>query len=316
MKKSEMNYEVTNFDRKMKIKQQIWKDKWMYVMLIPIVVHLFIFCYIPMYGVIMAFQDFNPVAGYFGSKFVGLEHFKVMFGSEDFWEVFRNSILLGAYQILWGFPVPIILSIMLNEVKNSMLKKSIQTIVYFPHFISWVVVIGMVTNFLSPTTGLVNQIIVSLGGEPIAFLTKSGCFRTIIVATSIWKETGWNTVMYLAALSSIDPGLYEAAYMDGAGRIKRIWHITLPGISSVITLLFIMRLASVLNNSFEQVYMIYNPMIYDVADVFETYSYRTGLLEGRYSYASAIGLMKSIVGCVLMLAANKISIKVQKVGLW
>lgn len=317
MKKINTITENKMYGRNMlQLRKSIIKNKWLYVMLIPIIVHLFIFCYTPMYGLIMAFQNFDPIKGYFKSEFVGLQHFQLMFASKEFWGVFKNSLLLSGYTILWGFPIPVILSIMLNEVRSAKYKRTVQTIVYFPHFISWVVVIGMVTNFLSPTTGLVNNILVSLGYDPVAFLTKSSCFRTIIVVTSIWKETGWNTVMYLSALSAIDPGLYEAAYIDGASRIKRIIYVTLPGIASVITLMFIMRLASVLSNSFEQVYMLYNPMIYDVADVFETYSYRTGLLEGRYSYAAAIGLVKSVVGCILMLTANRISIKVQKIGLW
>lgn len=298
------------------LKRQILKNKWMYVMLIPIAVYFFIFSYIPIYGLLMSFQDFDPIKGYFGSEWVGLKHFKILIESNEFWNVFKNSLLLSFYRLLWGFPIPIIVSVMLNEVRCSLYKRTLQTIMYFPHFISWVIVMGMVTNFLSPTTGIVNQILVALGHEPIAFLTKSSAFRTIIVASEIWKDTGWSTVMYLAALTAIDPGLYEAAYIDGASRMKRIFYVTLPGISGTITLLFIMRLGSILNNGFEQVLMIYNPMIYDVADVFETYTYRTGLLEGRYSYSSAIGLFKSVVGCVLMLWANHISIKVQKIGLW
>lgn len=307
---------VVKIKEKTDIKRAIWKNKWLYVMLIPMVVQLAIFNYTPMYGLIMSFQDYNPVKGYFESEFVGLKHFITLFNSEDFWIALKNTLLLSTYSIIWGFPVPIIVAIMLHEVQSSKFRKSVQTIVYFPHFISWVVILGMITNFLSPTTGLVNHIITSMGGEPVAFLTKSSCFRTIIVASGIWKETGWGTVIYMAALAGIDTQVYEAAYIDGATRMQRIKYVTIPGIMGVISLQFIMRLSGILNNSFEQVYMLYNPMIYDVADVLETYSYRSGLLGGRYSYAAALGFMKSIVGLVFMLTANKISSKVNNLGMW
>ncbi|HEY0828367.1 MAG TPA: ABC transporter permease subunit [Bacilli bacterium] len=281
--------------------------KWLYIFLIPALLYLFVFKYIPMLGIIIAFKDFNLVRGIWSSEWIGFENFAYLFQSSEFYKVLRNSLILSVYQILWGFPAPIILSVMLNEVRSVIFKKVSQTVIYLPHFISWVVLSGMIINFLSPSTGLVNHLIQSFGFEPIPFLLEPEFFRTILVSAEVWKGLGWGTIIYLAAMTGIDPTLYESAKMDGATRIQQIRHITLPGIASTIIVLFILQLGYILDNGFEQVYLLYNPLTYDVADVIETYTYRIGLIDGRLSFAAAVGLFKAMIGFVLILLANRIA---------
>jgi putative aldouronate transport system permease protein len=240
-----------------------------------------------------------------------------MFMSPGFYEVFKNSILISIYRLIWGFPIPIILAILLNELRGRQYKKIVQTAIYLPHFISWVVIAGMIQTFLSPSGGLVNTITALFGMEPIAFLQKPDYFRSIIVVSDIWKETGWGTIMFLAALVGINVELYEAARIDGAGRLKMIFYITLPSILNTIIIVFVLRMGSVLRNGFEQIFLLQNPLIIDVADVFETYTYRLGLIEGSYDIATAVGLFQSIVGFILILTANKVARKFSDGGaLW
>ena len=285
-------------------------------MLIPGLASLILFHYIPMYGISMAFQDFNVVKGFFKSPWVGFDNFAYLLKSREFYAILRNSILISLYRMFWGFPVPIILALMLNEVKNIYYKKTIQTILYLPHFISWVVIVGIVYNFLSPSTGIINHIIKSFGGEPIAFLQEEKYFRSILVISDIWKGSGWGTIIYLAAISGIDESLYEAAIIDGATRMQRIRYVTIPGIMSTIIVLLILRSGSILRNGFEQIFLMYSPLVYDVADVFETYTYRVGLREGRFSYATAVGMFQSIVGLILIWTTNRLSRKFGEGGLW
>ncbi|AEE95923.1 ABC transporter permease [Mahella australiensis] len=293
------------------------QNKWLYILLIPGMAFFIIFNYIPMYGIVIAFKDFDVVKGIGASPWIGLENFRYLFKSQDFYEVFRNSLLISLYRLIWGFPAPILLAIMLNEVKNITFKRTVQTIVYLPHFISWVVIAGIVFNFLSPSNGIINYIITEVfGGKAIPFLQKPEYFRSIIVISDIWKETGWGTIIYLAAMAGIDPELYEAAIMDGASRMQRIRYITLPGIIGTITVLFILRMGSVLRNGFEQIFLLYNPLVYEVADVFETYTYRVGLLEGRFSYSTAVGIFQSVIGLILILTTNKLAKKYGEGGLW
>lgn len=294
----------------------VMKNKWLYIFLAIGLIYLFIFNYVPMYGIVMAFQNFSPVKGFFHSQWVGTQNFQYLFHSADFLNVFKNSILISLYRIAWGFPAPIILALMLNEVRRLRFKRTLQTVVYLPHFISWVVLACMVTNFLAPSGGLVNNVIVALGGEPISFLTNVKYFRSVLVFSDIYKEVGWGTIIYLAAMTGIDPGLYEAAVIDGASRFQRIRNITLPGISTTIVVLLVLRMGSVLKNGFEQVFLLYGPLVYQVADVFETFSYRTGLLEGRFSYATAVSLFQSVVGFVMIVACNKLSRKINDNSLW
>lgn len=300
-----------------KFMQNIKKYFWFYVLLLPGIAVLFVFNYMPMYGVLIAFQNFDIVSGISGSEWVGLLNFKKMFMSAGFYEVFKNSILISIYRLLWGFPMPIILAILLNELRGKNNKKIAQTAIYLPHFISWVVIAGMIQTFLSSNGGLINTITASFGIAPTAFLQKPEYFRTIIVVSDIWKETGWGTIMFLAALVGINTELYEAARIDGAGRFKMIYYITLPSILNTIIIVFVLRMGSVLRNGFEQIFLLQNPLVLDVADVFETYTYRLGLIEGRYDIATAIGLFQSVIGFIFILSANKIAKKFSDGGaLW
>ena len=246
----------------------------LYLLLIPGVVYLLVFEYVPMYGLIIAFKDFNFVKGIWGSDWIGLQNFTYLFTSKNFWHILRNSVVISLLKIVWGFPAPIILALMLNEVGNMLFKRVSQTVMYLPHFISWVVIAGMMFNLLSPSTGLFNKLVVALGGEPIAFLARKEFFRTIVVVSSIWKEAGWGTIVFLAAISGIDPTLYESAIIDGANRLQRARYITIPGIIATVIVLLILQISYIMSNGFEQIFMLYNPLTYEVADVFETYTYR------------------------------------------
>jgi len=296
--------------------EHIMLNKSLYVLLIPGLLYYLIFYYSPMYGITMAFKDFDMFSGLFSSEWVGLMHFKKLFHSDTFFTVFRNSILISFYKLFFNFPVPIILAILLNEVRNVHFKKSIQTIVYLPYFLSWVVIAGLVVNFLSPSTGVVNTLLKSMGNEPINFLANKSYFRSIIVMSDLWRAMGWNTVIYLAALSGIDPSLYESAKIDGAGRFQQITKITLPSIKSTIIVLLLLKVGNIMNNGFEQIFMLYNPMVYEVGDVFETYVYRLGLVEARYDFSTAVGLFKSIIAFIMLVIANTLARKFGERGIF
>ena len=300
-------------------KESFWRyfrmHTWLYILLVPGVVYLFIFNYIPIYGIIIAFKDFSIVRGIIDSPWAGLSHFRDLFGSEHFYRVFRNSLTISLLRLFWGFPVPIFLAILLNETKHVTFKRVVQTIIYVPHFISWVVVIGIVVNFLS-IDGLFNHLITSVGGEARNFLIEPAWFRPILISAEIFKQAGWGTIIYLAAISGIDDQLYEAAIVDGANRFQRIIHITLPGIVSTIVVLLILRLGRILDNGFEQIFLLYNSLTRDVADVFETYAYRTGLQEGRFAFSTAVNMFKSIVGLVMILTTNHLARRLRETALW
>jgi len=269
-----------------------------------------------MYGITMAFKDFDMFSGLFSSEWVGLLHFKNLLKSDTFLKVFRNSILISFYKLFFNFPVPIILAILLNEVRNIHFKKTIQTIVYLPYFLSWVVIAGLVVNFLSPSTGVVNILLKSMGNEPINFLANKSYFRPIIVLSDLWRTMGWNTVIYLAALAGVDPSLYESAKIDGAGRFHQITRITLPSIRSTIIVLLLLKVGNIMNNGFEQIFMLYNPMVYEVGDVFETYVYRLGLVEARYDFSTAVGLFKSAIAFIMLVGANTMARKFGERGIF
>ena len=292
-------------------------DKALYLFLLPGFVYLIIFHYIPMYGIIISFKDFSITKGIMGSPWVGFQNFEYLFKSTQFLNVFKNSIMFSMLRLIAGFPAPIFLALLLNEVKHYRYKKFVQTISYIPHFISWVVVCGLVKNILAPTDeGIINFFIRKMGGTPVQFLISSFWFRPIVIGAEIWKEIGWGAIIYLAALAGIDPTLYEAAVIDGASRFKRVIHITLPGIASTIVVLLILRMGRLLNNGFEQIFLLYSPMVYNVADVFETYTYRTGLLERRFSYATAVGLFQAVVGLIMIYTTNYFSKLIGEKGLW
>ena len=291
-------------------------NKSLYMMLIPGMLYLFIFNYIPMGGIVIAFQNFNVVKGIFESQWIGFENFQYLFTSVDFYKVLRNSLLISFYKLVWGFPIPILLAILLNEVRSVKFKKFSQTALYLPYFISWVVLASIITNFLSPTDGIFNHIRAAFGLEPIAFLQEPKFFRTVIVVAENWKGAGWGTIIYLAAVTGIDSQLYEAALIDGANRWQRIWHITLPGIKSTIIVMLIMRMGNVLKNGFEDIFLLLNTITLDVGEVFETYTYRIGLRGGRFSYSTAVGLFQSVVGFVMITLANKFSKKIGESSLY
>jgi len=288
----------------------------LYLMLVPGIAFILIFNYIPMGGIVIAFKDFKFSKGILGSEWIGFENFRILFESRDFYRVLFNSLWLSLLQLVFQFPAPIIVAIFLNEIRHNGFKRVTQTIMYLPHFISWVVLSGIIMNFLSPSDGLVNAVVKMFGGEPIHFLVKPQYFRTIIISAEMWKGLGWGTIIYLAAMTAINPSLYEAATIDGANRFHKMKYITLPGISSTIVILLVLRLGYILSNGFEQIFLLYTPTTYSVADVFETYTYRIGLLNGRFSYATAVGLFKSAVGVVLILTSNRIAKLLGKKALW
>ncbi|MFD0679050.1 MULTISPECIES: ABC transporter permease [unclassified Paenibacillus] len=280
------------------------RDRWLYFMLLPGVMYFIIFKYVPMYGVLMAFQDYRPQLGILNSPWVGLKHFSRFFSEPQFWQLFRNTALLAIYNIVFFFPLPIFLALMLNEVRREKFKRFIQTLIYIPHFFSWVVVGGVFYLLLTTEGGILNEFIFQLFGHKIAFLMEPEWFRTVIISQSIWKEVGWGTIIFLAALSGVDLQLYEAARMDGANRFRQLWHITLPAIGSTIVILLILRLGSFLDIGFEQIFLMLTPTNREVGEVFDTYVYMKGLTQAQYSYSAAVGLFKSAIGLVLVVGSN------------
>lgn len=292
-----------NVYRKLKLKR-ILRNRWLYLMMLPGILYFIIFKYIPMYGVLLAFKNYQPFLGFMKSEWVGMKHFARFFSDPLFWMLLKNTFILAGYNILFFFPLPIILALMLNELKSEGYKKWIQTLVYIPHFMSWVVIVSIVYLFFTTEGGLVNEAIAAVGGEKIQFLLSPGWFRTFITGEVMWKETGWGTIIFLAALAGVDTQLYEAARMDGAGRWRQLWHITLPAIKSTIVILLILRLGNFLDTGFEQIWLSINSLNRPVGEVFDTYVYSIGIAQGQYSYSSAVGLFKSIVGLVLVFGSN------------
>lgn len=302
--------------RSQKALRYIWRYKYLYLLLIPAVVYFIVFHYVPMYGVIISFKDFNFKKGIIGSEWIGFENFTYMFGLSDFYRVFLNSIYLSFLRLLFGFPMPIIFALMINEIRNKYFKKITQTAIYLPYFIAWAVIGGILVNFLSPTWGVVNEIIKGLGMEPVFFLGKPEYFRSVAVVSSIWKEAGWGTIIYLAAITGIGQDQYEAATIDGASRWQRLIHITIPGIKTTIVLTLILRMGSIMTNGFEQIFTLQNTQNLSVSEVFETYTYRIGMLGGRYSFATTVGLFASVISMIFLIAANKISKKLGEESIW
>lgn len=277
-----------------------------HLMMLPGMAFVAVFCFVPMVGIVMAFQDYVPAKGIFKSKFVGLEHFKYMMELPDIVQIFTNTLVIAVGKIILGTLMAIVFAILLNEIRVKFLKKTIQTIVYLPHFLSWVVLAAVVVNMVN-LDGPMNQFIAALGLEKINFLGSNTWFRPMIIATDVWKEFGYNSIVYLAAITAIDPGLHEAAAMDGATWWKRVWHITLPGMLPIILLMAAMSLSSILSAGFDQIYNLYSPMVYKTGDVLDTYVYRMGLISRQYSFSTAVGLLRSVVGLILMVMANELS---------
>lgn len=293
------------------------KNKYIYLLAIPVILYFLIFAYGPMYGILMAFQDYSIADGIAGSPFIGLDNFIRFFESHYFWRLLRNTLLLSIQNIIWGFPAPIILALLLNEIKSKHFKKAVQTITYLPHFISLVVVCGMLHQFLS-RTGFITSFLSSIGlVEQTNLLAVPEYFRTIYVVSGIWQEIGWGTIIYLAALAGVDEQLYEAAAIDGANRFRQLINITLPSIMPTIIMLFILRVGSIMSVGFEKVILLYNPQTYETADILSSYVYRYGLGGSfDYGYTTAIGLFTSVINFIMVISANKISKKVSEVGLW
>lgn len=288
-----------------------------YTLLLPgVIIHL-IFHYFPIYGIIIAFKNFSPFKGILGSDWVGFKHFSYFLSDENFWRVMKNTIIINFYHLIFGFPVPILFALLINELRSNRFKKIVQTISYLPYFISWVVAASIVTTLLSPSTGLLNTILTNVFDiEPIYFLAKPRYFRTILVASNIWKSFGMSAVYYVAALASIDQSLYEASSIDGAGRWKQTVHITLPGLRNIIIVLLVLQIGSMITIGFEQIFLLYNPLVYDVGDVISTYTYRLGIERAQYSLTSAIGLTQSVVNFILVFLANKLARVISGWSLW
>jgi putative aldouronate transport system permease protein len=299
-----------------KLGARYWRNRYLLLLLLPGIVFYLIFRYKPMYGILIAFKDYRFRLGIMGSPWVGLDVFKELLGSKDFWLVFRNTVIISSYKLLFGFPAPIILALLLNEVRVFWFKRVVQTVSYLPYFISWVVLSGIFFQILSPSAGPVNYVIKALTGHTLYFLGDPSLFRGTIVGLSLWKGVGWGAVIYLAALAGVNPELYEAAYIDGAGRWQQVVHITLPSILPVITILFILNVGSVVEDDFDQIFNLYRPVVYDVADVLSTYTYRKGLNEMRYSLATAVGLFQNVLAFLLVAITNMLSKRIGEYGIW
>ena len=287
----------------------------LYILLLPALVYFLVFHYYPMYGVQIAFKDFIASKGIWGSPWIGFDHFERLFNSYFFANIIKNTFWISIYTLVVGFPVPIIMALMLNEVKNSSFKRIVQTVTYAPHFISMTVMVGIIIVFLSPGSGIVNLIIKALGGDPMPFMAKADWFPTVFVLSGIWQNTGWNAIIYLAALAGIDPELHSAAQIDGANRIQRIWYINLPGIVPIITILLILNAGSIMNLGFEKIFLMQNQLNLETSEVIVTYVYKSGLINAQYGFSAAVGLFNSVVNCTLLVLFNSIA-RISENSLW
>ena len=289
-----------------RIRSDLARNRQIYLILLPVLAYFAIFYYVPLYGAQIAFRDYSPGKGILGSPWVGLQYFKQFFDSYYFWRLLRNTLLINLYDIVFGFPAPVILALLLNEIRLRSFKRTAQTITYLPHFISMVVVCGMIIDFTA-SKGLVNSLLGYVGIKPIQFMTEPGLFRPVFVSSGIWQEFGWGSIVYLAALSGIDPELYDAARIDGAGRWKQTLYVTIPCLLPVISIMLILRCGNIMNVGVEKILLLYNPTTYEAADVISSFIYRKGLIENSYSYASAVGLFNSVINFVVLLAVNQAS---------
>ncbi|WP_240419586.1 ABC transporter permease [Paenibacillus periandrae] len=291
--------------------RQIIKGRYIYLLAMPGFLFLFLFKFVPMWGLLLAFQEYNPFKGLMGSQWVGLKHFTDLLNDANFYRMLRNTLLINLFGLIFYFPIPIFLALMVNEVRHEFFKKINQSIVYMPHFLSWVIIASMTFFILSTDIGIVNKLFTSFGIAPIPFLTQSQFFWGLITGQTIWKEAGWGTIIFLAAIAGVDPQRYEAAVVDGATRFRQIWHITLPAIRPTIVVLLILRLGHMADVGFEQILLMMNPLVREVGEVFDTYAYTQGILRGKFSIGVSIGLFKGLVGLVFVVSANYI---VKKLG--
>jgi putative aldouronate transport system permease protein len=303
-------------DLTLRLTSALVRYRWYYLMMLPGLLYYVIYHYIPMGGLMIAFEHYNLGKGIWGSQWVGLDNFRTIFGTPEFGRLVRNTLLISVYRITFNMLPDILFALMLNEVRVRWFKRIVQTVTYGPHFLSWVIVYGLVFAFLAPESGIINYFIKESGGQPINFLASKEYFRPMIIITDIWKNTGFGAIIYLAALSTINPELYEAAVVDGANRWRQIWHITLPGIREVFVLLLILRIGHILDAGFDQVYIFLNARVYEVGDIIDTWVFRRGLEELEFSVAAATGLFKSIIGFILVLGANRLAKKLGGSGIW
>lgn len=302
--------------RRANSRKRFQESKYLLLLVLPCILYFIIFHYVPMFGILISFQKYNLFKGIWHSEWVGFKYYTMFFQNPDFFKLLRNTFLLGLYSLVFGFPAPIVLALLLNELRNMVFKRFVQTVSYLPHFISNVVMASMIVVFLSPSGGLANRIIEAIGFHPVNWLMQPEWFRTIFVSSGIWQNVGWSSIIYLAALTAIDPHLYEAAEIDGGNRWTKIWHISVPSIMPAIVILLILDIGHVLAIGFEKVFLLYNPATYETADIISTYVYRVGLVQGNYSYATAIGLFTSIIDLAFLIGANYLSRKASETSLW
>ncbi len=302
--------------KKDNIFKRFWKTRFLFLLFVPALLYYILFKYVPMWGVTLSFYKYNIFKGWAGSTFIGLKNFEVFFKSPSFWSITSNTLILGIQSLLITFPVTILFSLLLNEIRSQKFKKVTQTVSYMPHFLSVVVVCSLATSLLDPTQGAINSIIKLFGGEPIYFLMESQWFRPIYLITEVWQGLGWGTIVYLAAISSVDPGLYEAARLDGAGRWRQMWSITLPAIAPTVATMFILKVGHVMDASMEKVLLLQQPITYDVSQVLSTYVYQIGLQQSDYALSTAAGLFTSVINLIMLLGADWVSKKVTDTGVF
>lgn len=294
-----------------------FKRYWqLYIMVLPAIIYFLVFHYGPMYGVQIAFKKYIPALGITASPWVGFDHFKKFFSSYYFGSLIKNTLGISIYELIVGFPMPIILALIFNELKNGFFKKFAQTVTYAPHFISTVVIVGMLVAFLSPSTGIINHLIDAMGGERKAFLEDPKWFKTIYVLSSVWQNTGWNTIIYMSALAGVNPELHEAAAIDGASRLQRLLYINLPSLIPTMVILLIMNFGSIMSMGYEKILLMQNPLNIAASNVISTFTYQQGLIDANYSYAAAVGLFNAAINAILLLSVNKITRKITNIGLW
>ncbi|HHY22695.1 MAG TPA: sugar ABC transporter permease [Clostridiaceae bacterium] len=311
------NFKFTNTGAKFKekLKVDLRRNKYIYLMLLPVVAYYIIFCYQPMYGVTIAFKNYVPNKGILGSEWVGFKHFINFFESRYFLRILKNTLVLSVYSIIFSFPIPIIFALLLNELRSTKVKKTIQTITYLPHFISLVIVCGMLIDFTS-STGLFNRVSSLLGKDATLFMMEPKYYRTIYIGSGIWQNFGWGSIIYIAAIAGVDQELYEASYIDGAGRLRQVFSVTIPGILPTIIIMLILRVGSIMSIGYEKTLLLYNSLTMDVADIISTFVYRKGLLEANYSYSAAVGLFNNVINCSMLVIVNKISRTLTENSLW
>jgi len=299
-----------------KFMRSMWRQRWLYFLMTPTIIYFLIFKYIPLWNAQIAFKDFKPLLGVMGSPWVGFKHFESFINSFYFTDLITNTVFFSLAKLLLGLPIAVICAIALHETLLVRFRTFVQTVIYLPHFLSWVIMFGVLLVILSPGNGLLNEVIKHFGGDPIPFMTSPDYFRWVVIFSDIWKETGWSTILYLAALLGINPDLYEAAAVDGASPLQRIWHISLPGIVPVIVLVTLLRMGHILEAGFNQIFVLYSVPVYSVGDIIDTWVYRQGLLQFEFSLATAVGFFKGVIGLILILVANRVAKQVAEQSLF